>query len=80
MREAEWVFAVRDNGPGVEGAALERIFRPFERLKGGDRTGAGLGLAISRAIVERHGGRMWAESKPGDGATFYFTLPKEADA
>jgi light-regulated signal transduction histidine kinase (bacteriophytochrome) len=78
LRGADWVFAVRDNGPGVEDAALERIFRPFERLKGG-RTGAGLGLTISRAIVERHGGRMWAESEPGSGATIFFSLPKEVD-
>ena len=63
--------------PGVDGAALERVFRPFERLKGGQRTGAGLGLAISREIVERHGGRMWAESEAGEGATFFFTLPAE---
>ena len=78
-RGEDWVFAVRDNGPGVDGAALERIFRPFERLKGGERTGAGLGLAISREIVERHGGRMWAESQVGDGATFFFTLPSGVD-
>jgi light-regulated signal transduction histidine kinase (bacteriophytochrome) len=75
----EWVFAVRDNGPGVEGDALERIFRPFERLRGGQSTGAGLGLAISREIVQRHGGRMWAESQVGDGATFFFTLPSGVD-
>jgi signal transduction histidine kinase len=79
LQEADWVFAVRDNGPGVEDAALERIFRPFERLKGGGPTGAGLGLTISRAIVERHGGRMWAESEPGTGATIFFTLPKDVD-
>jgi len=78
-RGEAWVFAVRDNGPGVDGVALERVFRPFERLKGGERTGAGLGLAISREIVERHGGRMWAESQVGEGATFLFTLPKEVN-
>ena len=78
-RGQDWVFAVRDNGPGVDGTALERVFRPFERLKGGESTGAGLGLAISREIVERHGGRMWAESQVGDGATFFFTLPLGTD-
>jgi chemotaxis family two-component system sensor kinase Cph1 len=78
-REEDWVFAVRDNGPGVDAAALQRIFRPFERLKSGERTGAGLGLAISREIVERHGGCMWAESQVGDGATFFFTLPLGGD-
>jgi chemotaxis family two-component system sensor kinase Cph1 len=72
-----WMFAVQDNGPGVDKASLERIFLPFERLQGGERPGAGLGLAISRAIVERHGGRIWAESQAGGGATFFFTLPAE---
>ena len=76
-RDEDWLFAVQDNGPGVDGAALDRIFRPFERLRGGQSTGAGLGLAISREIVERHGGRIWAESRVGDGATFFFTLPQE---
>jgi light-regulated signal transduction histidine kinase (bacteriophytochrome) len=77
-RGEDWVFAVRDNGPGVDGGVLERVFRPFERLKAEERAGAGLGLAISREIVERHGGRMWAESQVGDGATFFFALPSGA--
>jgi light-regulated signal transduction histidine kinase (bacteriophytochrome) len=77
LKGDEWVFAVRDNGTGLDSASLERIFKPFERLKGAERTGPGLGLTISRAIVERHGGRMWAESNDGEGTTFYFTLPKE---
>ena len=70
-----WLFTVRDNGPGVETALLESIFMPFERLPGKPRPGAGLGLAICRAIVERHGGRIWAESQPEGGVTFCFTLP-----
>lgn len=70
-----WLFAVRDQGPGVEAEFLESIFAPFERLAGHQVPGAGLGLAICRAVVERHGGRIWAESQPGQGATFYFTLP-----
>jgi light-regulated signal transduction histidine kinase (bacteriophytochrome) len=71
-----WVFAVRDNGPGVDTAYLERIFDPFEH--GPDRAdGAGMGLAICRAIVERHGGKIWAESSAGSGATFFFTLPAD---
>jgi light-regulated signal transduction histidine kinase (bacteriophytochrome) len=75
-RQAEgWLFAVRDYGPGVETDFLESIFKPFERLQGKERAGAGLGLAICRAIVERHGGRIWAESQPESGATFCFTLP-----
>jgi signal transduction histidine kinase len=70
-----WVFAIRDNGPGVETGYLQTIFQPFERLHGKDRPGAGLGLAICRAIVEQHGGKIWAESEPDKGATFFFALP-----
>jgi light-regulated signal transduction histidine kinase (bacteriophytochrome) len=77
VKQAEsWLFAVWDNGPGVEAASLESIFMPFERLPGKERVGAGLGLTICRVIVERHGGRIWAESRPDSGATlFCFTLP-----
>jgi signal transduction histidine kinase len=70
-----WRFAVRDNGPGVEEEYLERIFNPFERLSSGGSGAPGLGLTISREIVVRHGGRMWAESEIGAGSTFLFTLP-----
>lgn len=73
----EWLFAVRDNGPGVEPASLEAIFMPFERLAAAQGAGAGLGLAICRLIVERHGGKIWAESQPGCGTTSFFTLPAE---
>jgi len=72
-QDAEWIFAVRDNGPGIQAEDLERIFRPFERLKR-NQGGAGLGLAICREIVAGHGGRIWAESAEGQGTTFYFTL------
>jgi len=70
---SQWVFSIRDNGPGVEAAFLENIFLPFERL---DRhgPGAGLGLTICRAIIERHGGRIWAESQADHGAAFFFTI------
>jgi len=76
-RAEEWLFAVRDNGPGVEAADLESIFRPFVRLHGKRNAGPGLGLAICRVIVERHGGRIWAESQAGAGAAFLFTLPAD---
>ena len=73
-RQAEtWLFAVRDNGPGIDADYLERVFKPFERLRAGE--GPGLGLAICRTIVEKHGGKLWAESTPGTGSTFFFTLP-----
>ena len=69
-----WLFTVRDDGPGLEAADLDLIFQPFARLHSVDRTDPGLGLAICREIVERHGGRIWAESQAG-GCTFLFTLP-----
>ena len=72
-----WKIGVSDNGKGVEMAYLEKIFMPFERLAGSQLHGAGLGLAICRVIVERHSGRIWAESGNGSGATFFFTLPRE---
>jgi|HubBroStandDraft_6_1064221.scaffolds.fasta_scaffold143613_2 light-regulated signal transduction histidine kinase (bacteriophytochrome) len=74
-REEEWLFAVRDNGPGIDTAYLERIFRPFERGRSTQSNAAGLGLAVCRAIVKRHGGRLWADSTPGAGSVFLFTLP-----
>lgn len=72
----EWIFIVRDNGVGFPSEHAERLFTPFKRLDPALGPGAGLGLAISKAIVERYGGRIWAESKEGEGSTFYFTLPR----
>ncbi|MGE5272473.1 MAG: ATP-binding protein [Verrucomicrobiota bacterium] len=74
----EAIVRVVDQGPGLEPGELERVFDPFHRRAGDPRAGAGLGLAIARGFVEANGGRVWAESRPGQGATFAIALPAVA--
>jgi light-regulated signal transduction histidine kinase (bacteriophytochrome) len=75
----DWMFTVEDNGIGIEPAYVDHVFTIFQRLHAEERyPGTGIGLAVCRKILERHGGRIWVEPRSGEGATFRFTLPAAA--
>jgi signal transduction histidine kinase len=76
----EVTVAVKDDGPGIGGGNLEKVFdcfAKFETAQSGSSAGVGLGLTLAKGLIEMHGGRIWAESTVGEGSTFHFTLPEK---
>jgi light-regulated signal transduction histidine kinase (bacteriophytochrome) len=75
-----WLVWVRDNGIGIDARHAHRIFSTFKRIHSDQYPGVGVGLAIAQQVIERHGGRIWVESELGQGATFFFALPKKQES
>ncbi|MBN1351772.1 hybrid sensor histidine kinase/response regulator, partial [candidate division KSB1 bacterium] len=75
----DYLFWIKDNGIGINKEKHEVIFGLFGKVNPEENNGTGIGLAITRKILEHHGGKIWLESEPGEGSTFFFTLPKKSN-